>query len=69
MAKKYVYEITDATGNLHCGTIDASCDSEALQRFSQDNLHYLSRTTYNYEAEELCEVVLVDSYKEEGTYV
>lgn len=65
MAKKYVYEITDATGNFHCGTIYASCDSEALQRFNQDNLHYLSRSEYDPLEDELYEVVIVDSYVEE----
>ena len=65
MAKKYLYELTDASGNFHCGKIESSSDSEALQRFDQDNLHYLSRTEYDPFVDEVYEVVLVNTYEEE----
>ncbi len=49
MANTYVYELTDAAGNYHFGTIQASSDAEAIQRFDQDNLQYLSRTLPSYD--------------------
>lgn len=67
--KKYLYELTDASGNFRCGKIESSSDSEALQRFDQDNLHYLSRTDYDPFENEVYEVVLVDSYGTERDLV
>ena len=59
---RYNYEIFDKFGKFFAGTIRASSDSEAIQRFASDDLVYLARTNTNNS--ELTEFILVDSDEE-----
>ena len=61
MLKKYLYELAEASGKYSCGSIFASSDTEAIERFSQDALHYLGRVDYDTDTDSFNEIVIVES--------